>query len=93
MEMNEIRDESADDGLLVTGFTLGESAFGIEARLVQEVVKVGEVTPVHGAPSGVTGIRNLRGRVVTDIEMPRLSGLGLAARIRADERTAGRPMI
>jgi two-component system chemotaxis sensor kinase CheA len=31
--------------------------------------------------------------VVTDIEMPRLDGLGLAKRIRADERTAGLPMI
>jgi two-component system chemotaxis sensor kinase CheA len=31
--------------------------------------------------------------VVTDIEMPRLTGLGLAARIRADERTAKLPII
>jgi two-component system chemotaxis sensor kinase CheA len=31
--------------------------------------------------------------VVTDIEMPRLTGLGLAQRIRADERTAHLPII
>ena len=31
--------------------------------------------------------------VVTDIEMPRLDGLGLARRIRADERTARLPLI
>ena len=31
--------------------------------------------------------------VVTDIEMPRLDGLGLARRIRADHRTARLPMI
>jgi len=31
--------------------------------------------------------------VVTDIEMPRLSGLGLASRIRADVRTAKLPII
>ncbi len=31
--------------------------------------------------------------VVTDIEMPRLTGLGLAARIRADERTSKLPII
>ena len=31
--------------------------------------------------------------VVTDIEMPRLSGLGLALRIRADERTRQLPII
>lgn len=34
--------ETADDGLLVTGFTVGDAAFGIDARLVLEVVKVGE---------------------------------------------------
>ena len=31
--------------------------------------------------------------VVTDIEMPRLDGLGLARRIRADARTASLPII
>ncbi len=31
--------------------------------------------------------------VVTDVEMPRLTGLGLAARIRGDERTTGLPII
>jgi two-component system chemotaxis sensor kinase CheA len=31
--------------------------------------------------------------VVTDIEMPRLDGLGLTKRIRADERTAALPII
>jgi two-component system, chemotaxis family, sensor kinase CheA len=31
--------------------------------------------------------------VVTDIEMPRLTGLGLAQRIRADARTAKLPVI
>jgi two-component system chemotaxis sensor kinase CheA len=31
--------------------------------------------------------------VVTDIEMPRLTGLGLTQRIRADQRTAGLPVI
>jgi hypothetical protein len=37
---------------------VGDAAFGIDARLVLEVVKVGEVTPVHGAPPGVSGVRN-----------------------------------
>ncbi len=31
--------------------------------------------------------------VVTDVEMPRLDGLGLTRRIRADQRTAGLPVI
>lgn len=68
--------EAADDGLLVTGFTVADASFGIDARLVLEVVKVGEVTPVHGAPSGVSGVRNLRGRIVTVVDMAAHLGLG-----------------
>ncbi len=60
--------ETAADGLLMTCFKLGGAAFGIEARLVQEVVKVGDITPVHGAPPDVIGIRNLRGHVVTVVD-------------------------
>jgi purine-binding chemotaxis protein CheW len=62
-------DEETTDGLLVTGFALGAAAFGVDARMVLEVVKVGDLTPVHGAPRGVVGIRNLRGRIVTVVDM------------------------
>lgn len=69
-------EEAGADGLLVTGFLVGNASFGIDARLVLEVVKVGEVTPVHGAPPGVSGIRNLRGRIVTVVDMAVHLGLG-----------------
>lgn len=68
--------ETVGDGLLVTGFTVADASFGIDARLVLEVVKVGEVTPVHGAPQGVVGIRNLRGRIVTVVDMAEHLRLG-----------------
>ena len=58
-----------DDTLLVATFLLGKAAFGIGAAQVQEVVKVGDITPVHHAPSHVVGIRNLRGRIVTVIDL------------------------
>jgi purine-binding chemotaxis protein CheW len=66
-------------GLLVTGFELGDASFGVDARLVQEVVKVGELTRVHDAPSGVVGIRNLRGRIVTVVDTAVHLGLGRVA--------------
>lgn len=69
-------DEETADGLLVTGFSLGAAAFGVDARMVLEVVKVGELTPVHAAPTGVVGIRNLRGRIVTVVDMAVHLGLG-----------------
>jgi purine-binding chemotaxis protein CheW len=69
-------DEETTDGLLVTGFALGAADFGVDARLVQEVVKVGELTRVHAAPPGVIGIRNLRGRIVTVVDMATHLDLG-----------------
>ena len=55
--------------------------------------------PVLAAPDGEAAwellLKNLDKvrAVVTDIEMPRLDGLGLARRIRADQRTAHLPII
>jgi two-component system chemotaxis sensor kinase CheA len=55
--------------------------------------------PVLAAPDGEAAwellLKNLDKvrAVVTDIEMPRLDGLGLARRIRADRRTAQLPII
>jgi chemotaxis signal transduction protein len=74
--VNSRDDEEATDGLLATRFTLGDASFGVDARLVQEVVKVGELTPVHSAPSGVIGVRNLRGRIVTVVDMATHLNLG-----------------
>jgi purine-binding chemotaxis protein CheW len=57
------------DSLLVVSFILGDSVFGIDAQQVQEVTKVGDITPVHHAPAEVVGIRSLRGRIVTVIDL------------------------
>ncbi len=71
-------ESSAADGQLVATFLLGKAAFGIGAAQVQEVVRVGDITPVHQAPSYVVGIRNLRGRIVTVIDLQVKLDLGSA---------------
>ena len=48
----------------------------IDATLIQEVVMVGELTPVRHAPDYVAGIRNLRGRIITVIDLCVRLGLG-----------------
>ena len=70
------REDKPDEELMVMGFMLGDASFGVDALLVQEVVKVGEITRVHGAAAGVIGVRNLRGRIVTVVDMARHLGLG-----------------
>ena len=61
--------QNAGGDLLVATFLLGDGTFGLDTALIQEVVMLGEVTPVHHAPSYVAGIRNLRGRIVTVIDL------------------------
>lgn len=67
------------DDLLVATFLLGPAAFGVDTALIQEVVRVGELTPVHQAPDCVVGIRNLRGRIVTVIDLRTRLAMGRVA--------------
>jgi purine-binding chemotaxis protein CheW len=61
--------KTTENALLVMCFNLGGAVFGIDARQIQEVAKVGDITCVHHAPADVIGIRNLRGRIVTVIDL------------------------
>jgi purine-binding chemotaxis protein CheW len=72
-----------EDALLVSVFHLGNAMFGIPAAQIQEVVQTGSVTPVHHAPAFVVGIRNLRGRIVTVIDLGFRLDLGEAVRSAA----------
>ena len=62
--------------MLLACFRIGNANFGVDARLVQEVVKSGEITTVHDAPPEVVGIRNLRGRIITVIDLAAHLDLG-----------------
>lgn len=56
--------------LLIATFELSPAGlFGVDATLIEEVVMVDEITPVHHAADYVAGIRNLRGRIITVIDL------------------------
>jgi purine-binding chemotaxis protein CheW len=71
----ETAGSDATTDLLVAIFLLGESAYGVDTAIVQEVVPTGEITPVRGAPPYVAGIRNLRGRIVTVVDLKKRLGI------------------
>ena len=50
-------------------FVLGEHLFGIEVRAVQEVIRHQVMTPVPLAPATIQGLINLRGQIVTAIDL------------------------
>jgi purine-binding chemotaxis protein CheW len=78
-------EEPLDESMLIATFHLGGALFGIDARQVQEVVKLGDLTCVHHSPSYVLGIRNLRGKIVTVIDLSECLELG-ASSITPDTR-------
>jgi purine-binding chemotaxis protein CheW len=59
---------SATDGQLAT-FWLDGDLYGVEVEHVQEVLKSQGLTRVPLAPAAVAGLINLRGQVVTAIEL------------------------
>jgi len=55
--------------ILLAAFFPGSAAFGSDTAQVQEVVRVGNITPVHHAPDFVLGVMNPRGRIATVIDL------------------------
>ena len=56
-------------------FRLGEHLFGVDIERVQEVLRHQRITPVPRADPAVAGLINLRGQVVTAIDMRRRMAL------------------
>ncbi|HHW77548.1 MAG TPA: chemotaxis protein CheW [Xanthomonadaceae bacterium] len=63
-------------------FFLDTRFFGVEVEKVQEVIRYQTITPVPLAPSVVRGLINLRGQIVTAVDLRRLLQVG----DRLDER-------
>ncbi|MEA3333787.1 MAG: chemotaxis protein CheW [Pseudomonadota bacterium] len=59
----------ADTTLQLCSFQLADALFGLDTMLVQEIIKVPEVTKVYQAPKEIIGIINLRGKIVTIIDL------------------------
>ncbi|OHE72149.1 MAG: hypothetical protein A2007_04850 [Verrucomicrobia bacterium GWC2_42_7] len=56
-------------------FFIGDDLFGVDILLVREINRNFEVTPVDRAPSFVHGLLNLRGQIVTVINLALRLGL------------------
>ncbi|WP_259782707.1 chemotaxis protein CheW [Aestuariispira ectoiniformans] len=59
---------TGDDEQLVT-MTVDNQLFGIPILKVQDIVEPDQITPVPLAPSAIAGVLNLRGRIVTVIDL------------------------
>lgn len=68
-------EESQDPVLQWVTFRLKDETYGIDVMQVKEVLRYSEIAPVPGSPGYVLGIINLRGSVVTIVDMRTRFGL------------------
>lgn len=57
-------------------FSLAQEWYGLKLNCVKEVLAVGRVTALPGAPSCIRGLMNLRGAIISVTEPKKLLGLG-----------------
>ena len=50
-------------------FHVGAYLFGVEVSLVQEIVRLPSITPIPLAPPEIAGLINLRGEVLTAVDL------------------------
>jgi purine-binding chemotaxis protein CheW len=58
-------------------FHLGDLFVGVDVQKVQEVIRYQQMTRVPRAPAAVSGLINLRGQIVTAIDLRRRLGMPL----------------
>lgn len=77
MRIPDTRQAVAETELVLT-FTVGGQACGVPVLAVRDVLGPQSITPIPLAPAEIEGAMNLRGRIVTAMDLRRR--LGLAAR-------------
>jgi len=69
------KNTSTDNKIEIATFYVGEALCGIDILKIQEINKQTEVTIVPQSPEYVKGVLNLRGRIVTVVDLGEKIGL------------------
>jgi len=68
--------------LHIIGFQVGRETYGVPITALHEIVRVPEVTAVPDAPAYMEGVINLRGRIVSVLDLRKRLGQAEPARER-----------
>jgi purine-binding chemotaxis protein CheW len=60
--------------LHIVGFRVGRETFGVPISLVHEIVRVPDITAVPDSPGYVEGVINLRGKIVSVVDLRKRFG-------------------
>ncbi|MGD0770190.1 MAG: chemotaxis protein CheW [Tepidisphaeraceae bacterium] len=69
MESTEARSAAADRGGKYLTFALGKEEYGLEILKVREIIGLMDITAVPRTPKYVKGVINLRGQVITVVDL------------------------
>ena len=60
--------------LQLVGFRIGKETFGVPINLVHEIVRLPEITAVPDSPDYIEGVINLRGKIVSIVDLRKRFG-------------------
>jgi purine-binding chemotaxis protein CheW len=63
-----------DKNIQVVGFRIGAETFGVPISIVREIVRVPAITAVPNAPDYIEGVINLRGKIISVIDLRKRFG-------------------
>ena len=69
--------------LHIVGFQIGRETYGVPIKSLHEIVRVPEITAVPDAPDYMEGVMNLRGKIVSVIDLRKRFGV---AKISSNRR-------
>ncbi len=67
--------EKPDDQIAIVGFTLHPEKYAFEVVNVSEVLTMNELTPIPGTPAFIMGVVNLRGHIISVVNLKSFLGL------------------
>lgn len=71
----------------LVSFRIGEEEFGVDILMVQEIIRLPNITPIPNAPSFILGMINLRGKIIPVIDLRQRLRIHGGGRTENDRRS------
>lgn len=71
----------------LVSFRIGEEEFGVDILMVQEIIRLPNITPIPNAPSFILGMINLRGKIIPVIDLRQRLRIHGGSRRESDRRS------
>jgi purine-binding chemotaxis protein CheW len=69
MEKNKLVKNETNELLQLISFKLDGEEFGIDIQMVQEIIRLMQITKIPNSPDFVDGVVNIRGRIIPVIDL------------------------